>query len=197
MPLLPDNGHMDLLRDACLTLFDEGEALGAMEIAARLMEAGELPMHCPYHHFLVPAALLTAAHIRNGNSREKLAADLNKARERSKDIPGGICGLNGCCGAAIGAGIFASIWRGTNPMSKGDWAAANRITGRALMAIGSVDGPRCCKRVCFLSLREAIPAIYEELGVDLGGTEMVCVHFSRSRECKKEACPFYPTKKEN
>lgn len=188
MPLLPDTNEMNLIQAACMSLFDEGESLGAMDICGHLMALEQLPVHCPSHHFLLPAALLTSAHIRSVSPREKLASDLAKARDRSKDIPGGICGNHGCCGAAIGAGIFASIWRGTNPLHKEDWASGARITASALESIGSVDGPRCC----FLSLRAAIPAIRREMQLDLGDTNMVCAHFSRSRECKKEACPFYP-----
>ncbi len=192
MPLTPDSKHLDMVQDQCIALFDAGLELGAMELCARLMAMDGIPMHNPIHHFLLPAAMLTAANMRCGSPREKMIGDLAKARERSKDIPGGICGNNGCCGAAVAAGTFTSIWLNATPLSKGSWATANRITARALDSIASVDGPRCCKRNCFLALRGAIPVIRELLDVDLGSTDMSCAFHALSRECKKELCPFYP-----
>ena len=150
-------------------------------------------MHSPYHHFLVPAALLTSAHMYQGSARDKVAADLKKAMERAGAVPGGICGNYGCCGAAVGVGIFGSIWQGTHPLAKSGWAASNELTARALAAIAGVEGPRCCKRVTFLSIGAAISAAKELLGVELGEEKPVqCTYFASSRECRGLACPFFP-----
>jgi len=193
MPGLPDKNHMKLVEDECLRLFDSGEKISALQLADALMKLPELPMHCPYHHFLVPAALLTSAHMFAESSRDELARDLGKAVERSKDIPGGICGLNGCCGAGIGAGIFASIWQKTSPTSKSGWAACNAMTAASLSSIASVEGPRCCKRVTYLSISAASAAAREMLGVELGEpAEIKCSHYYKSRECRGFACPYFP-----
>lgn len=193
MPGLPDKNHMKLVEDECLRLFDEGKKLGALQLADELMKLPELPMHSPYTHFLVPAALLTAAHMFAESSRDELVRDLAKAAERSKDIPGGICGLNGCCGAGIGAGIFASIWQKTSPTSKSGWAACNAMTADSLAAIAGVEGPRCCKRVTYLSITAAMSSAKERLGVDLGELgDVKCSHHYKSRDCRGFACPYFP-----
>lgn len=38
-------------------------------------------MHCPYHHYLTAAALLTSAALNSGYTREKLCVLLKTARE--------------------------------------------------------------------------------------------------------------------
>jgi len=193
MALLPEIEHMDQIENRCLELLDSGEILGAVEIASRLMALPGLPMHCPYHHFLVPAALLTAARMHTDGDRKALARQLKVARERAGIIPGGMCGQFGCCGAAIGAGVFAAVWLGTTPMSHNGWAAVNAVTARCLAEVASVEGPRCCKRVTWLAVRAAVPAARELLAVNLGElSDVHCGHFSKNRECRGESCPFFP-----
>lgn len=193
MPGLPDRDQMKMVEDECLRLFENGEKIGALKLADALMKLEGIPMHCPAHHFLVPAALLTSAHMFAENSREELVRDLGKAKERSRDIPGGICGLCGCCGAAVGTGTFASIWQKTSPTSKSGWAACNALTAQSLGSIASVEGPRCCKRVTYLSISAAVPAVKEQLGVYVGEiADVKCSHFYKSRECRGFACPFFP-----
>lgn len=193
MPMLPDPGQMDLIEQACLSMADEGTPRSAFDIVQMLMDLPDLPMHCPYHHFLIPAALLTAAQLSTGGGRAQLSPQLKKARERAGIIPGGFCGQFGACGAALGAGIFCCIWLKTDPHSKSGWAVGNELTARCLSAIATVEGPRCCKRVTYLTLQAAIPAIREMLSLDLGTVPTIsCHHHDRSRDCRKEACPFYP-----
>lgn len=193
MPMPPDTGHMDLIDAKCLDIFSAGTPGGAFEIAEALMDLNGLPMHCPYHHYLTAAALLTSASLRVGKTEEKLRAMLKTARERAAQVPGGYCGQFGCCGAAVSAGIFASVWQGTTPLSKTGWAAGNEMTALALGSIASADGPRCCKRATYLALRAAIPAARELLGVDVGEFPAVtCHHFKNNRECLGTACPFFP-----
>ncbi len=196
--MLPDPARSAQLVARCLELYDAGEPLTPAGIACELMDLPELPMHCPDHHVLVPLALLTAAHMRCARGRDALAADLNTAAKRAGEVPGGLCGNYGCCGAAIGAGVFASVWQKTTPTSKSGWSAANAITARCLEAVASIEGPRCCKRVVCLSANAAAEAAPELLGLNLGGTQNVtCHHFSRSRECRGTACPFFPKNTED
>jgi len=193
MPVLPDTAHMDLIDRACLKLAEEGAVLDAVTVAQQLMSIPGLPMHCPYHHYLVPAALLTAAHLHAGSDVQKLSAQLKTARERASGIPGGICGYQGVCGAAIGAGIFASVWMKTTPMSNKGWAVCQKLTARSLEAIAEVEGPRCCKRVVFLSLQAALPAIRELTDADAGDApEIRCSFWEGNRECRRKSCPFWP-----
>lgn len=196
MPMLPSPERMEKIRACCMELMEEGSPLGVVEIANRLMALPELPVHSPYHHFLVPAALLTAVHLADGD-REALEKDLAVAMERSGQIPGGICGLYGCCGAAVGAGIFASIYQKTTPLSKSGWAADNAMTARCLQSVAAVEGPRCCKRVTWLTLQAAISAARELLGVDLGAVpDISCEYYTKNRECRGKCCPFFPEEDE-
>ena len=193
MAMLPDAVHMDIIESACLSAFDAGEKKTALELCESIMDMPGLPMHCPYHHYLIPAVLLTAACMAQGEDRSVLEKQLKTARERAGSIPGGYCGQFGCCGAAVGAGIFACVRQKTTPLSKSGWAAGNEMTARCLKAIASVEGPRCCKRVSYLTLSAAIPAAKELLGIDLGEMPaLVCHHHAQSRECRGTECPFFP-----
>ncbi|MCG8399661.1 DUF5714 domain-containing protein, partial [Bacillus atrophaeus] len=77
-----------------------------MEILQKIMECPYIYMHGPEHHVMVGAALLTAWH--NGGGQIDFPAALEEMKKRGSQIPGGICGLWGTCGAAVSAGIFFS-----------------------------------------------------------------------------------------
>ena len=193
--MLPDPSWTARLAGRCLALYDAGTPLGPAAVADELMDLPDFPMHCPDHHTLVPFALLTAAHLRAGRGRDALEADLNKAAERAAVLPGGRCGSSGCCGAAIGGGIFAAVWNKTSPTSKAGWAAGNAMTARCLEAVAGVEGPRCCKRVVYLAVTAAAAGARSLLNLDLGPEEApLCRRFARNRECRGTACPFFPRK---
>ena len=62
------------------------------------MDLEGLPMHCPPHHFMVPAVLLTACALQEGKTREELEKLLTEADKRAKKVLGGFCGNYGNCG---------------------------------------------------------------------------------------------------
>ena len=70
---------------------------------------------------------------------------------RGKAVPGGVCGFWGACGAGISAGMFISIISGATPLKNEPWGLANKMTSKALDAIGSIGGPRCCKRDSYMA----------------------------------------------
>ena len=176
--------------------FDRGGPGGAVDLLEVMMSLPGVEMHTPEHHFMVPAALLTAAHSVSGRDRSALERDLNAALSRSKRVPGGSCGDCGCCGAAVGAGIFAALWLKTTPKSTVRWADANRFTAWCLEYIATVDGPRCCKRVSYLAIEAAVPLAKEVLGVDLGQRpRSACTRFAQNAECLRTACPYFPSRK--
>ena len=86
---------------------------------------------------------------------------------RGKTVPGGACGFWGACGAGISAGMFISIISGSTPLAVEPWGLANRMTSRALEAIGAVGGPRCCKRDSYLSILAAVEYVKEHFGVEM------------------------------
>ena len=61
MPMLPDPAHMDIIDKACISAFEAEEPVSVFSLCENIMDDPKLPMHCPYHHYLIPAVLLTAA----------------------------------------------------------------------------------------------------------------------------------------
>lgn len=187
-----DPAVYEKLRNYCVETRKAGRSLTADEMVNELMDFEEVPMHHPYHHFIMPAALLTLASMEEDASPEALNDMLIIAGERAKQVPGGSCGNCGSCGNGVGAGIFLSIYTDTSPMSGESWQWVNELTGRCLVAISKVGGPRCCKRTAYLSLQESVPYINEKLGLHIAlNDEIRCRYHSRNKDCKKEVCPFY------
>lgn len=179
------------IAEKCLAAYDCGneDVLGLLQ---SLMDLDAVPMHYPYHHYIIPAVLLTACCHAGGQSRDTLVQYLETAKERSKNVLAGFCGLYGTCGAAVGVGIFFSIFTGTTPHSETHWADTNRATADALQKISGIEGPRCCKRSCFLALQSAVETIGQTLGISLSVPAEICCHYSpRNLTCKLEDCPFY------
>jgi hypothetical protein len=163
-----------------------------LEMAATLMRDSRLSLHGPEHHFLVPAVLLTAYANQTARDRAVRAEWVTKARVRAEQVPGGFCGFNGACGAAIGTGIFVSIALGATPVSGPEWRLANLMTATALRAIAEQGGPRCCKRDSFLALRTARDFIHAELSVEMPAEELPhCEWSALNAECQREECPFF------
>ena len=185
------------IREKCLNFYRETEKRTIWDYAMECMDLEGLPMHCPPHHFLVPAVLLTACAREDEKTEEQLARMLTEAEKRAKKVLGGFCGYYGNCGAGVGVGIFLSVYTGTTPVSEESWQWVNEATGRSLIRIASVEGPRCCKRNGFLAFEEAVRIIQERLGITLSKPEqIVCHYFVNNKECKKEKCPYYPGTKE-
>lgn len=172
------------------------DKVNVLELLEKMMDHPQIPMHYPYHHFILPAALLTAVGKQAGKSEDELKNMLQTAKERSKFVPPGSCGNLGNCGSGVAAGIFMSIFTDCNPHGEETWQWCNEITGKCLIAVSGVCGPRCCKRTSFLSLQAAAPYIKEKLGVDLEVPEYFeCKYYEKNPDCKLEICPFYPVKR--
>ena len=159
---------------------------------AREMMAGEfINMHGPEHHYLVVAALLAA--YKNSDGDIDLDKTLAVAAQRTKKVPGGICGHWGACGAGIGSGIFVSLVTGASPLSAEEWRLANEMTSASLGVIAKNGGPRCCKRDTWLALLTAADFARERLGVPLEKPAAVrCSFFGKNPTCLKQNCLFYP-----
>lgn len=180
------------MNDICLDYFKRDEVKNAWELAEELMDIEGLPMHCPPHHFLMPAVLLTVLGKQQGISEEQLQKQLKEACKRSKNVLGGFCGFYGSCGAAVGTGIFMSVYTKSSPGSGQTWSWCNETTGRALLKIASVEGPKCCKRNTYLALESVHESIREHLGEELAQPErVVCKYYPQNKECKREKCPYY------
>jgi len=147
-------------------------------------------MHGPEHHVLVGAALLTA--YKNAGGKIELEEALGEIYSRGKAVPGGVCGFWGACGAAISAGQFMAIITRSSPLAREPWGLSNLMTSRALESIGSIGGPRCCKRDSYLAILTAIDFVRENLGITLERNPPVCTRSAQNNQCIGLHCPFSP-----
>lgn len=158
------------------------------DILDRMMNLPFCSMHGPEHHIMVGAALLTA--YKNAGGDIDLPKALNEMKNRGQSVPGGVCGFWGACGAGISSGIFVSIISGATPLAREPFGLSNRMTAKSLDAIGSVGGPRCCKRDSYLSILSAIDFVKEHFRVEMEKPEIVCSFSSKNNQCLGKCCPF-------
>lgn len=161
------------------------------EIFDKLISLPSCHMHGPEHHIMVGSSLLTAYH--NAGGKLDLSDALQMMQERGLQVPGGICGFWGACGAAVSSGIFISIVTNSTPLSTDAWGLSNTMTSRSLGSIGAIGGPRCCKRNSYLAIKEGINFTAEELGVQLDSSPIVCRHTDQNNQCLGKKCPFFPS----
>jgi len=162
-----------------------------LALALTLMRNPAVKMHGPEHHFLVPAVLICAYHNVKGDCTSK-SRQIDEASRRAQKVSGGFCGFQGACGTAVGTGIFVSVVTGATPLSKEEWRLANLMTARSLFRMAEHGGPRCCKRVTYLAIGEAVAFSAEKLGVDMKKPgEINCQFRHMNQECQKGKCPFY------
>lgn len=181
------------ITDLCLSHYRSnlGQCTDPAALAQTIMASEGFPMHDPCHHYLVPAVLLTTVRAAQNKPGVSLEADLALARERALTVPGGSCGFQGCCGAAVGVGIFWSVITDASPVSGKPWAMANGATGKALLELAEIGGPRCCKRCSWIAICSALPMIEEKLHVALPFAGPVCRFHGENHECLRKKCPFY------
>ena len=190
------NGHFvcdachTLGMDSLLSLCFNTQSTDPFAILETMMAHPACHMHGPEHHVMVGAALLTAYH--NAGGELNLAAALSEMQTRGRQVPGGVCGFWGACGAGISTGIYIAIALQSTPLATTAWGLSNQMTARALAAIGKNGGPRCCKRDAYLALREAVQFTQEHLGITLSHGPIACTRSHLNNQCRKEACPFYP-----
>jgi hypothetical protein len=161
-----------------------------IEIMGHLMRQEAIHMHGPEHHVLVGAALLAGYH--NSGGELDLETAIDEMVRRGSQVPGGVCGFWGCCGAAISTGIFCSIITGSTPLKEEVWSLSNELTSKTLEKIAQNGGPRCCKRDSFIAATVAVAFVKERLGVEMELPEkIICEFSSLNKQCRKEKCLFY------
>ena len=162
-----------------------------IEIMQKIMADPYIYMHGPEHHVMAGAALLVAYH--NSGGEVDLDWALAEMKERGGQVPGGVCGFWGCCGAGVSTGIYMSIITKATPLSGKSWGLSNRMTSRALNAIGEIGGPRCCKRDTFTAVKEAVQMTKEELGIEMELPEKIeCGFYVENQQCLRGKCPYHP-----
>lgn len=174
--------------DAIIALCLEESSKNPVEIIEKMMNMEFCHMHGPEHHVMVGAALLTA--YRNAGGEPELSTALTEIMKRGREVPGGACGFWGACGAGISTGMFVSIISGATPLANESWGLANLMTSRALEKIGSIGGPRCCKRDSYLSILAAADFVKERFGIEMEKTVPVCSRSGMNNQCIGKRCPF-------
>ena len=163
-----------------------------LSIATEIMRDPSIKMHGPEHHYLVGAALLAA--YRNAGGTVDFDKALQDILQRATEIPGGVCGIWGSCGAGIGTGIFISVITGASPLSLNEWSLANQMTSESLAVIARNGGPRCCKRNTYIAIGEAAGFLKEHFDVSLELPEhTACEFYQRNKQCRATDCPFFPS----
>ena len=87
--------------------------------------------------------------------------------------------------------MFISIISGATPLKNEPWGLANKMTSKALDAIGSIGGPRCCKRDSYIAIISAIDYGAENFNIQMEKSVIKCIHSDKNNQCIKERCPFY------
>lgn len=72
---------------------------------------------------------------------------------------------------------------------------SNKMTAKALGAIGEVGGPRCCKRDSYLSILQAVDFVRENLGIFMEKPKICCSYSRQNNQCIGKRCPFCERKK--
>ena len=175
---------IDSIFGVCLTTTSKNPA----EIVQEMMNLPFCHMHGPEHHIMVGAALLTA--YKNAGGEIDLTKALAEMKNRGQSVPGGACGFWGASGAGISSGMFVSIISGSTPLTEGPFGLANRMTSKSLEAIGSIGGPRCCKRDSFLSILAAVDFVKEHFGIEMDKPEIICDYSAMNNQCLGKRCPF-------
>ena len=175
--------------DEILSICFHSSSQNPIDIMEEMMSMPSCHMHGPEHHIMVGSALLTA--YKNAGGDIDLKPALYEMQKRGSQVPGGVCGFWGACGAGISAGIYVAIALKSTPLAKEAWGLSNQMTARALEAIGKNGGPRCCKRDSYLAIMEAVRFTSEELGVKMKLGQFSCSRSHLNNQCRQEECPFY------
>lgn len=149
-----------------------------------------ISIHGPEHHILDGASLLVA--YKNAGGKIDIDQALERLMEEGLRMPGAMCGLWGICGAITSIGAALAIIDGTGPLSTdGTWGDHMQFTSKAIGELGTINGPRCCKRDAMIAFKNGIEYVNSHYGVTLKYEPMKCEFTSRNEQCIKERCPFH------
>lgn len=158
-------------------------------IANLIMKHPAFVMSGPYHHQLVAPVALTV--LANRGQAAFRPERLEAVMHRTADIPLGVCGTRGACGAAEGVGVVLSVLTKATYRKDTERSLAMRGTAEALLAVASAGGPRCCKQSVYLAFQTLARLLPEALGLELP-VQVRCEFAAQNPECKGPRCTFHP-----
>jgi hypothetical protein len=148
-----------------------------------------IPMHGPEHHAMIPGILLACYRNCGGTISSK---EILTAISRGAEVPGGVCGFWGACGAAIGIGIGVAAILAATPLTAGPRQLAQEFSGRILTALAARKGGRCCQRETYIALTETARLSAEKLAISLRAEAALhCDQYLRNKECIGSQCPLW------
>jgi MoaA/NifB/PqqE/SkfB family radical SAM enzyme/SAM-dependent methyltransferase len=148
-----------------------------------------IPMHGPEHHAMIPGIILACYRNSGGDIQEEA---ILTGITRGADIPGGVCGFWGACGAAVGAGIAVSTILAATPLTPASRQTAQSFSAKILTVIAGYRGGRCCQRETWLALHETARLSQEFLGISMvANSPLRCAQYGRNKECIRKQCPLW------
>ena len=105
--------------DEIISICFNSNSKNPVTIMEEMMSMPSCHMHGPEHHTMVGSALLTA--YKNAGAEIDLKVALYEMQKRGKQVPGGVCGFWGACGAGISTGIYFAIALKSTPLAQEEW----------------------------------------------------------------------------
>lgn len=159
------------------------------EIATLIMRHPVVPDHGAVHHLMTAPVILTA--LVNSGQVDFKKEKIPEVLRRTADIPHGVCGSRGACGACSGAGAAASIILKATFKSNRERSLVLKTTANALLRVAELSGPRCCKQSVYAALESCSLLFKEELKLDLPLGDRRCLFSRKITDCKGKDCPYY------
>jgi hypothetical protein len=190
-----DECHSKDAKEITIEFCEKTNLTNPFEIADEIMKHPKFKMYGPEHHFLVPAAILTALKnlgVKKPNGEVVSFKDVLEGIRRGATIPGGHCGFFGACGAGIGTGVVISIFTGGNPSRGRERTLAIQMTARVLTKVA--DGiEHCCKRSLKYAICEALTFLTENFEIEpkLDFIPAKCIFSPKNTKCELAKCPFH------
>ena len=179
---------LEVIRTIC-TGTGETDLIALLEL---IRSHPAIPMHGPEHHAMIPGIILACYRNSGGDIKEEL---ILTGIRRGADIPGGVCGFWGACGAAVGAGIAVSIILAATPLTPSARQAAQSFSARILAVIAQYRGGRCCQRETWLALTETARLSEEILSLPMEAKGSIrCEQYLRTKECIRKQCPLWESR---
>jgi len=179
-----ENG-IEVIKAICTTTMEK-DLLTLLEL---IRSHPAIPMHGPEHHAMIPGIILAC--YRNCGGALKTESILSGI-SRGADIPGGVCGFWGACGAAVGAGIAVATILAATPLTPLSRQTAQAFSAKVLAAIAHYRGGRCCQRETWIALTETARLSAQILPVTMEAQGILrCGQYPKNRECIRKQCPLW------
>ncbi len=180
------NEKYKLIKEKLLKSFNKNP----IEIVKEIMHTNFINIHGPEHHYLDGASFLVA--YKNAGGKVNIDEALDILAERTKKMPGAMCGHWGVCGSSTSVGAALSIINEVSPLSSSSYYKDNmEYTSLVIQKMSQIGGPRCCKRNAFISITTAVKFVGEKYGVEMEIEDIECEFSTKNKQCIRLNCPYF------